>query len=313
MALFILGRLLSTIPILLVVAVLVFLILRLSPGDPAAILAGDSATPEMIASIRERLGLDQPLVTQFGHWAWQVLHGDLGISIVSNQPVLALVADRTEPTLSLALLTIVLSVAVAIPLGVVAAWRRDSWIDRLVMSVSVAGFALPGFVLGYILVFIFAMKLRWLPVQGFEPLSGGVGPFLQHMVLPTVTLGFVYIALIARVTRAGLLEVMGEDFVRTARAKGIPERAVLFGHALRNAAVPIVSVVGIGIALLIGGVVVTESVFAIPGLGRLTIESVLAHDYPVVQGIILVFSAIYVLINLAVDLSYSLFDPRISY
>ncbi len=313
MALFLLRRIGATVPILAIVAAIVFFIIRLTPGDPAAILAGDTATPETVAAIRARLGLDQPIALQFALWVVQLLRGDFGTSIVSNQPVLALVSDRAEPTLSLALATIVASVAIGIPLGVLAAWRQGSWIDRATMSASVIGFALPGFVLGYLLVYIFALKLRWLPVQGFSSLSDGLGEFAAHIALPTATLSFVFVALIARVTRAGMLDVLGQDFVRTARAKGLPDRAVLLGHALRNAAIPIVSVIGIGIAFLIGGVVVTESVFNLPGLGRLTVESVLARDYPVVQGIILIFSALYVLVNLAIDLSYALFDPRITY
>ncbi|HEV2673085.1 MAG TPA: ABC transporter permease [Aliidongia sp.] len=313
MSRFLLQRLLATIPVMAIVATIVFLLLRLSAGDPAAILAGDAATPATIAAIRTRLGLDQPMVVQLVRWFWQLLHGDLGTSIISNQGVAHLIADRLAPTLALSVTTILFAILVAVPLGVLAAWKHGTIVDRAVMTLSVVGFSMPVFVLGYLWILGFAMHLRWLPVQGFSPLGNGVGPFLAHLVLPTLTLSVIYIALIARITRASVLEVLGEDYIRTARAKGVPERSVLLRHALANAAVPIVSVIGIGIALLIGGVVVTESVFNLPGLGRLTVDAVLARDYPVIQGIILVFSGVYVLVNLAVDLAYVLLDPRIRY
>jgi peptide/nickel transport system permease protein len=313
MAAFVLKRLIATIPVMVVVAVVVFLILRLSPGDPAAILAGDAATPENIARIRASLGLDRPILVQFAAWVWQLLHGDLGTSLLSLQPVSATIARCFEPTLSLAVTTIVFSVVVAVPLGVLAAWRHGTWIDRGVMALSVIGFSVPVFVLGYGWIYGFALRLRLLPVQGFVGLAQGVGPFLEHLVLPTLTLSVIFVALIARMTRASVLEILTEDYIRTAHAKGVSERRVLIRHALRNAAVPIVSVIGIGIALLIGGVVVTESVFNIPGLGRLTVDAVLARDYPIIQGIILVFSAAYVLINLAIDVAYTALDPRIRY
>ena len=313
MARFLIGRLLSVIPVLLVVTTIVFLALRLGPGDPAAILAGGSATPEMIAAMRAHLGLDQSLPQQFVGWAAQIMRGDFGRSITSNQPVVTLIAARLQPTLALALGTILFSILVATPLGVLAAWRRGTWIDTVASGGAVIGFASPAFVTGYLLVYLFALKLQWLPVQGFAPLSEGFWPFARHLILPTLTLSLVYIALIMRVTRASLLEILGEDFVRTARAKGLPERVVLFRHALGNSAIPILSIIGIGIALLLGGVVVTESVFNLPGLGRLTVEAVVARDYPVVQGIVLLFSGIYVLINLVIDISYAVFDPRITY
>ena len=310
---FILGRLVATIPVMGVVATVVFLLLRLSPGDPATILAGDAASPEQIAAIRTRLGLDQPILVQFAEWMWRLLQGDLGTSIISNQPVTKLIGERLEPTLALAITTIIFAVAVAVPLGVLAAWRHGSWIDRSVMALSVLGFSIPIFVLGYLWIFAVAMELQWLPVQGYVSLSQGFWPFLQRLILPTLTLSVIYIALIARITRASVLEVLGEDYIRTAHAKGVGERSVLTRHALRNAAVQIISVIGIGIALLISGVVVTESVFNLPGLGRLTVDAVLARDYPVIQGVILLFSGLYVLINLGVDVAYTIFDPRIRY
>lgn len=308
-----LRRALAAIPVMVTVAIFVFLLLRLTPGDPAAIIAGDMATPEQLERIRASLGLDKPIAVQFFSWFWLLLQGDLGTSLISNTPVTAMIAKHVEPTISLALMTIVLSVLIAVPLGVIAAWRHGTWVDYLVMSISVIGFSVPVFVIGYILIQIFAIDLKWFPVQGFRSLSKGVGPFLERAILPSLTLASIYIALIARMTRAAMLEVLGEDYIRTARAKGLRENIVLFRHALRNAAVPVLTIIGTGFALLISGVVVTESVFNIPGIGRLTVDAILARDYPVIQGMILLTSGIYVLINLLIDLSYSFFDPRIRY
>jgi len=310
---FLARRLLATIPVLLIVAVLVFLMLRLTPGDPAAVLAGDAASPEQIAQIRAGLGLDRSIPEQFVIWSGRMVTGDLGESFYYKTRVTTLIGQRLEPTLSLAAITILIAVLVAVPLGVVAAWRFGGWFDRVLMGFSVLGFSIPVFVLAYMLIWLVALKLGWLPVQGYERLAGGVGPWLRQLILPSITLSVIYIALIARVTRASVLETLGEDYIRTARAKGLPESKVLLRHALRNAAVPIATVIGIGIALLIGGVVVTESVYAIPGLGRLTVDAVLARDFPTVQGVILFFSVVYVVINLLVDLSYVFFDPRIRY
>jgi len=310
---FIARRVLATLPVMAVVAVFVFLLLHLSPGDPATVIAGDYASPADVARIRAQLGLDQPLHLQFVTWIGRVLQGDLGISIFSNLPVSTLIAQRLEPTVALALLTLALAVAVAVPLGVIAAWQAGSWIDRLVMGFAVLGFSVPVFVLGYVLIYLLAIKLGLFPVQGYAPLADGIWPFLHRLALPSVTLSVIFIALIARITRASVLEVLAEDYIRTAYAKGLPERLVLLRHALRNAAVPIITVIGIGFSLLIGGVVVTESVYNIPGLGRLTVDAVLRRDYPVIQGIILVFSAAYVVINLVIDILYTAFDPRIRY
>jgi peptide/nickel transport system permease protein len=310
---FIARRLLSTIPVLVIVAVLVFLLLRLTPGDPAAILAGDAASTQQIEEIRQTLGLDRPLPVQFGIWVGQLLQGDLGESYYYKVRVTELIAQRLEPTMSLAALTIVIAILVAVPLGVVAAWRFGGWFDRALMGFSVFGFSVPVFVLGYLLVWLVSLKLGWFPVQGYKPIADGFGPFLYHLVLPAITLSVIYIALLARVTRASVLEALGEDYIRTARAKGLAESRVLIYHALANAAVPIVTIIGIGIALLIGGVVVTESVYAIPGLGRLTVDAVLSRDFPTIQGVILFFSFIYVVVNLLVDMSYVVLDPRIRY
>lgn len=296
-----------------VVAFVVFLLLYLTPGDPAAILAGDAATSEDIRRIREKLGLDEPFLVRFGGWVARLLHGDLGISIFTNLPVTHLIAQRIEPTLSLTLCTLVVSVTIAVPLGVIAAARAGTWIDRMVMAFSVLGFSVPVFVLAYILILTFSIGLDWLPVQGYRPISDGLWEWARHLILPSTALGTVYIALIARITRASMLDVLAQDYVRTAQAKGLAPGEVLVGHALKNAAVPIVTVIGIGIALLIGGAIVTETVFAIPGIGRLTVDSILRRDYPIIQGVVLIFSGAYVLINLVVDLSYMFLDPRIRY
>lgn len=310
---YIVKRILATIPVMLVVALTVFSLLFLAPGDPATMIAGDQASAADIERIRQSLGLDQSFLVQFGTWLWRLVHFDLGNSVFTGQPVTALMAERVGPTVSVMLLTLVLSISIAVPLGVIAAWKSGSWIDRAIMSISVVGFSVPLFVVGYVLAWAFALKLQWLPPQGYTPISEGVWPWLQRLILPAITLGFVYIVLIARITRASMLEVLQQDYVRTARAKGLGPRTILFLHALKNGAVPVITVIGIGFAALIGGTVVTETVFTIPGMGRLTVDAILRRDYPVIQGLVLVFSFVYVLVNLAVDLIYTLVDPRIRY
>ncbi|WP_088344483.1 MULTISPECIES: ABC transporter permease [Rhodomicrobium] len=310
---YILRRILAAIPVMGVVALFVFLLLRITPGDPAAIIAGDMATPEQLERIRASLGLNQPITVQFFTWIGQLLSGDLGTSLISQTPVTTLIGQRLEPTLSLALVAITLSILIAVPAGVMAAWRHGGFIDNLVMSGSVLGFSIPVFVIGYMLIQLFAIDLGLFPVQGFRSIFSGIGPFAERIVLPAFTLSTIYIALIARMTRASMLDVLGEDYIRTARAKGLTERLVLFRHALRNAAVPILTVIGTGFAFMISGVVVTESVFNLPGLGRLTVDAILARDYPVIQGLILLTSFIYVAVNLLIDLSYAFLDPRIRY
>jgi peptide/nickel transport system permease protein len=284
---YILRRIAAVIPVMAVVAVVVFLLIHLSPGDPAAVIAGDNATADDVEKIRQNLGLDKPLLQQFGIWVSHIATGDLGTSMSTQMPVSQLIGQRMGPTLSIAIFTMLFAVIAAIPLGVLAAWHAGRWLDRLVMIGAVCAFSVPVFLIGYSLVYGFSIKLGWLPVQGYKPL-------------------------LTRMTRATMLEALSEDYIRTARAKGLAAGPIVW-HALKNAANPIVTTIGVGVALLIGGVVVTETVFAIPGLGRLTIDAVLRHDYPVIQGVLLVASGIYVLINLLVDLSYRLFDPRIRY
>lgn len=306
-------RLASVVPIVAFVVVVIFSLLHLAPGDPAALVAGENASPEQVALIRQRLHLDDPLYVQFGQWLYHLAELDLGRSIFSNQPVTKLIGQRIEPTLLLALLTTLLTVLFAVPAGVVAAWRARSWVDRGVMALSVSGFSVPVFVIGYGLIYLFSIKLMWFPVQGYKPLAAGPLECLRTLFLPSVALALVFSALVARVTRAAMLEILNEGYVRTARAKGARPPRVLLLHALKNAGVPVVTVLGIGFAALLGGVVVTESVFNIPGMGRLTVDAIVHRDYPVVQGVMLVFALVLIAINLLVDLSYALFDPRIRY
>jgi peptide/nickel transport system permease protein len=310
---YVIRRLFATIVVMAVVAFVVFSLLYLTPGDPAAILAGDAATDDDIRRIREKLGLDEPFLVRFGGWVWALLHGDLGTSIFTNLPVTHLIGQRIEPSVALLVCTLTVAVLVAVPLGVIAAAKAGTWVDRAVMAFSVLGFSVPVFVLAYILILTFSIQLDWLPVQGYRSIHENFWDWLRHLILPSIALGTVYIALIARITRASMLDVLAQDYIRTAQAKGLAPNAVLVGHALKNAAVPIVTIIGIGIALLIGGAIVTETVFAIPGIGRLTVDAILRRDYPIIQGVTLIFSAAYVLVNLAVDLSYMFFDPRIRY
>ncbi len=310
---YVIRRLLGVIPVMLIVGIFVFSLLHLAPGDPAAIIAGDTATAQDIARIRTNLGLDRPLLEQFASWGWATLRGDLGVSMFSNIPVTKLMGQRAGATGSLAVTTMLVAVVIAVTLGVLAAWKAGSLLDRAVMGLAVMGFSVPVFVVGYILVYFVALQWRWLPVQGYKELSEGFWPWLRHLILPSVALGLAYVALIARITRASMLEVLSEDYIRTANAKGVAALPMLLRHALQNAAVPIVTVVGIGIALLISGVVITETVFNIPGIGRLVVDAIARRDYPIIQGTMVVFAGIYVLINLLVDLSYGLLDPRIRY
>jgi peptide/nickel transport system permease protein len=310
---FIVRRIIATIPVMGFVALFVFSLLYIAPGDPAAIIAGDQATPADVERIRAGLGLDRPYLVRFAEWLFRVLQGDLGTSIFTSLPVTDLIKQRIEPTVSLMLVTLIFAISVAVPMGVLAAWKADTWVDRAAMAFAVFGFSVPVFVVGYLLAYIFALKLDWFPVQGYTPIARGIGPWLSNLVLPAFALGMVYIALIARITRASMLEVLQQDYIRTARSKGVGQMSILFMHALKNAAIPIVTVIGIGIALLIGGAVVTESVFAIPGLGRLTVDAILRRDYPVIQGVVLMFSFVYVIVNLIVDIIYMMLDPRIRY
>lgn len=304
-------RLLAGLPTLFLVSVFIFSLVHLTPGDPAVLLAGDNATPAQVDAIRSRLNLDLPLWQQFATWLRDAVQLDLGASIYSGKPVTQLILQRVEPTLLLGLYTMVLTVLIAIPLGAVAAWRANTLVDRLAMGFAVIGFSVPVFAIAYVLVYVFAVEWRLFPVQGYKPLSRGVLDTIHSLTLPAVALALVFSALIARVTRASVLDALGENYIRTAHAKGLSAPRILFVHALKAVGVPVVTVIGIGFATLIGGVVVTESVFNIPGIGRLTVDAITRRDYPVIQGVILFFSVALIVINLLVDLTYALIDPRV--
>lgn len=313
MGIYILRRCVSTIAVMAMVGIFIFLLLRLAPGDPAAMIAGKSASAEMIAAIREQLGLNEPMPVQFVHWASGILSGEFGVSIFSGLPVLELISQRLQPTISLSILTLIVSVTVGVSFGILASWRTGGLVDRLLAAFSAFGYSVPVFVIGYFLIYFFAIRTHWLPVQGYRPIQEGLGPWFMHLVLPTVALSLTYIAFIARVTRASMLEVLSEDYMRTAAAKGASSYALLFHHALKNAGVPILTVIGVSFAYMIGGVVLTETVFNIPGIGRLVVDAISSRDYPVIQGVVILTSGLYVIINLTVDLAYTLIDPRIRY
>ncbi|MCA1444157.1 ABC transporter permease [Ensifer sp. IC4062] len=313
MAPYILRRMVSAIAVMAMVGIFVFLLIRLTPGDPAAVMAGRNATEQIIAGIREQLGLNEPLPVQFIHWLSAMLHGDFGTSIFSGRPVLELLLQRLEPTNSLSILTLALSVAVGVSFGIQAAWRAGGLVDRLLTVFSAFGYSVPVFVIGYFLVYLLAISVAWLPVQGYAPIEEGFGDWFSHLILPTIALSLPFIAFVARVTRASMLEVLSEDYMRTAAAKGASSYAMLVHHALKNAGVPILTVIGLSFAYLIGGVVLTETVFNIPGVGRLVVDAINNRDYPIIQSVLILTSGVYVLINLAVDLAYTLIDPRIRY
>lgn len=313
MGTYIIRRALATIPVLVVVALIVFALVHFAPGDPAAIIAGTFASEEQVNRIREQLGLNEPLPVQLGIWFKNIVQGDLGTSLSGKKPVLEMIRDRMLPTFAVAILTDIFAVALGVPLGILAAWKANTWIDRVVMVFSTIGYSIPLFWLGFILMYVFAVRLEIVPVAGYVHPGENLGAFFHRLVLPVLATGLVVMALITRMTRATVLEVLGEDYIRTARAKGLVESTVLIRHALRNAILPIITVIGVGFALLLGGVVVTENVFAIPGLGRLLVNAISHRDYPVIQGTILVLSAIYAVVNLMVDISYAFLDPRIRY
>ena len=308
-----LQRILAMFPVLIVVAIVTFSLIHLTPGDPVSLMAGDLATPEQKEAIRKDMGLDRPIYQQLVIYFADLLRGDLGESIFNKFKVTTLISQRLEPTLFIAVFSQLVSIIIAIPLGILAAWKANTWVDRVVMVIAVLGLAIPSFWLGANLIWVFAVKLHWFPAFGYIPISEGVVPWIKSITLPSISVGFISAALIARMTRASMLEVLREDYVRTARAKGLGEQAVLLGHAFKNASIPVVTIIGIGIAGLVSGLVVTEAVFGIPGVGRLIVDAVNRRDYPVIQGVILMFTVAYVLINLFVDLIYGYLDPRIRY
>ena len=310
---YILRRILATIPVMLIVAVLVFILLQIAPGDPADLLSNENTPEEQVQKIRERMGLDRPIPVQLFFWLRNLLQGDLGNSVFSNKPVAGLLAQRAIPTVSLAVLIEIVAIGLGVPLGTIAAWKQGSLFDRAIMIFASLSFAVPGFFLGFIVIWVFALKVPILPAGGYVPPSEDLFTFFKHLILPSVAAGLIVMALITRMTRSSVLEVLREDYVRTARAKGLSENAVLIRHALKNAALPIITVIGLGLAGLLSGVVVIEQVFAIPGFGRLMVDGIVKRDYPIIQGAILVTAAIFVLVNLLIDASYALFDPKIRY
>jgi len=311
MASYLVRRVLAAIPVMLLVATAVFLLLFLTPGDPAAVILGPDATPEQIADLRSRLGLDAPLQVQIYRWFSRLIQGDLGQSIFLARPVTQAIAERAEPTLMLTTLASLVAILIGLPTGVVSALRRGRWLDTGAMFLAIGGVSMPTFWLGLNLIFVFGVLLGWLPVAGYQPLSAGLLDSLRYMIMPAVTLGAAQAALLARVTRSTMLETLDEDYVRTAHSKGLSERRVVVAHALRNAMIPLITVIGLTFAILMGGAVITEQVFNIPGVGRLLIQAITRRDYPVVQGIVLVIAGLYVIINLIVDIIYAYLDPRL--
>jgi peptide/nickel transport system permease protein len=311
MLVYLLRRILLAIPVMFVVATGVFLLLFLTPGDPVSVILGPDASPQQVLELQQRLGLDQPVPIQVARWFSRLLQGDLGQSIYLNRPVVQTILERAEPTILLTLLATLFAIVVGLPIGIISAIRAGSWADFGAMLVALGGISMPSFWVGLNLMFVFAVVMGVLPVAGYQPLSKGLWENLRYMILPAVTLGFAQAALLARMSRSMMLEVLREDYVRTARSKGVAERMVVLSHALRNAMVPLVTVMGLTFAILMGGAVITEQVFNIPGVGRLLVQSVLRRDYPVVQGIVLVIAFNYVVINLVVDILYGLFDPRV--
>ncbi len=310
---YIARRLLLIIPIMWLVATVAFFLLHMTPGDPVAVLLGPEATTEQVEEMRARLGLDDSLPVQYVNWFADLLRGDLGDSLFLNMPVTHALMDRAQPTVILTILATLVAIGLGVPTGVISAIKRGHPTDLGMMLVAMVGISMPTFWLGLNLIWIFGVKLGWLPVAGYVPITDGIWDNLKYMIMPAFTLGAAQAALLARMTRSMMLEVLGEDYVRTARAKGAQERTVIIGHALRNALIPLVTVIGLSFAVLMGGAVVTEQVFNIPGVGRLLIQAVLRRDFPLVQGIVLVIAFLYVIINLLVDVLYVYLDPRLHY
>ena len=306
-------RLTHAVPVLLIIAVLAFLLMQLLPGDPAVLMAGDGASAEAIQQIRERLQLDRPIWEQLVSWVAHLLSGDLGTSLTLNQTVVSAVAERLPVSLSLAVVSIAITVPVGILLGVIAAAARDSWIDVAVMAIALLGVSVPSFWIAILSVILFSVTLGWLPSAGYVPLSDGVLPWLLALLQPAIVLALFQVGFLARMTRSAMLDVLDQDFIRTARAKGVPESRVLWKHGFRNTLIAVLTVVGYIFSLLIGGSVIVEQVFALPGVGRLVVQAVLARDYPLVQGTLLLFGLIFVLINIATDILYIVVDPRVRY
>ena len=308
---YIVRRLLLALPVMLLVATAVFLLLRIVPGDPAGVMLGSDATEERRLELRRELGLEDPLPVQYVSFLAKVLQGDLGTSYFLRKPVAEALLERIQPTFVLTLLATLVSVSIGLPTGILAAHWRGSWLDVISMGMAILGASIPTFWMGLNLILVFAVLLGWLPVAGYEPLEKGVGETLRYMILPAFTLGLASSALLARITRSMMLDVLGQDYVRTARAKGLREWIVVLRHALKNAFIPVLTTIGIIVASLLGGAVITEQIFNIPGMGRLLVLAIGRRDFPVIQGAILAIATVYVVVNLVIDVLYSFIDPRI--
>lgn len=313
MGLYIARRLLAMVPVLLLVSMVVFSLLHLTPGDPALSILGEEATPQQVEALRNKLGLNQPIPVQYVKWLGAVLRGDLGRSVRSNQPVSEAIAERLPVTVELALLSMVISLAIAIPAGIISAMRRNSVVDTTATFVALLGVSLPNFFLAILLILVFGVKLGWLPPFGYQPLNAGLAENLRRMILPAITLGAALAAIVTRMMRSSLLEVLDQDYVRTARAKGLSETRMIRAHALKNALMPVVTIVGLQIGGLLGGAIITESIFVLPGIGRLLVDAIFQRDFPLVQGVVLFVSLAFLFSNFAVDLLYAYLDPRIRY
>lgn len=314
---YIVRRLLVTIPVVFMVVTFVFFLVRFAPGDPALLLLGSNESNDLsvqnIEAIRKHLGLDQPVYKQYATFLWQIVQGDLGTSVFTGQSVTSLYWQRLGPTLSLGLMALVLAVGIAVPLGVLAAWKSSTIIDRGVMVYVALGFSVPAYWLAYNLIFLFSVNLGWLPAIGYSEIQNGVFSWMSHLILPAFVAGVTTAALTTRITRSSMLEVLREDYIRTARAKGLTEHVVLFRHALKNASIPILTTIGFGLVTIVTGIVVIEVVFAIPGMGRGLVEAIQRRDYPIIQGLIIITAGLFILINLVTDILYAYLDPRIRY
>jgi peptide/nickel transport system permease protein len=309
----ILKRLIEMVPVLFLVSLIIFFVVHLTPGDPALLMLGEEATPDKLATLRHQLALDQPIPVQYGIWLSNVLRGDLGRSVRTQQPVVEAIAERLPPTIELTILAMIISLCIAMPAGIISAVRRNSALDFVSTTVSLFGISMPNFFLAILLIFVFALKLRWLPPIGYTPITEDWIANVKGMILPALTLGAATAAVISRQLRSSLLEVLNQEYIRTARAKGLAERMIILGHALKNAMVPVATVIGLQIGALLGGAIITESIFVLPGVGRLLVDSIFARDFPLVQGAVLFLALVYLIANLAVDVLYVFLDPRIRY
>lgn len=310
---YIVKRLISMIPVMLLVSIIVFFIVHLTPGDPALVMLGEEVNPQTLAALRHDLGLDQPIPIQYATWLSNVVRGDLGNSIRNHQPVMEAIVQRLPTTIELTILAMLISLLIAIPTGILSATRRGSRSDLISTTLALIGVSMPSFFLAILLIFIFSLYLRWLPPIGFTPILEDPIANLKGMILPAITLGAATAAIVARLTRSSLLEVLSQEYIRTARAKGLEERAVIWGHALKNAMIPVATICGLQVGALLGGAIITETIFVLPGIGRLAVDSIFSRDFPVLQGVVLFLSVVYLFANLSVDVLYAFLDPRIHY